>query len=64
MIELHDVRYFTPEDISKNFPVSLEFINEKIESGELDYCLIDEKKYICEEDMISFFTGKNTDIKA
>ncbi len=57
MLELHDIRYFTPEDISKNFPVTLDYILEKIDTGELDYCLIDDTLYICEEDMLNFFTG-------
>lgn len=58
MIELHGVKYFTPEDISKNFPVTLEFVLEKIESGELDSCLIDGKTFVCEEDVLDFFTER------
>ena len=58
MIELYGVKYFTPEDISKNFPVSLEFVLQKIESGELDSCLIDDETYVCEEDVLDYFTEK------
>lgn len=58
MVELHGVKYFTPEDISKNFPVTLEFVLEKIESGELDSCLLDGKTFVCEEDVLNFFTKK------
>jgi hypothetical protein len=56
LIELHGVKYYTPEDISKNFPVTLEFVLKKIESDELESCLIDGKTYVCEEDMLAFFT--------
>ncbi|MCK5059358.1 MAG: hypothetical protein KAT34_22100 [Candidatus Aminicenantes bacterium] len=58
MVELHGVKYFSPEDISKNFPVTLEFVLEKIESCELDSCLLDGKIFICEEDVLNFFTKK------
>lgn len=58
MVELHGVKYFTAEDISKNFPVTLEFVLEKIESGELDSCLIGGKTFVCEEDVLDFFTER------
>ena len=58
MVELHGVKYFSPEDISKNFPVTLEFVLEKIESDELDSCLLDDKTFVCEEDVLNFFTKK------
>lgn len=58
MIELHGVKYYSPEDISKNFPVTLEFVLQKIESEELDSCLIDGKTYVCEEDVLDFFTER------
>lgn len=58
MIELHGVKYYSPEDISKNFPVTLEFVLQKIESEELDSCLIDGKTFVCEEDMLDFFTER------
>jgi hypothetical protein len=58
MIELHGVKYYSPKDISDNFPVTLEFVQEKIDSGDLDSCIIDEKIYVCEEIMIEFFTKK------
>ena len=58
MVELHGVKYFSPEDISKNFPVTLEFVLEKIESGDLDSCLLDDKTFVCEEDVLDFFTKK------
>jgi len=58
MVELHGVKYFSPEDISKNFPVTLEFVLEKVESGELDSCLLDGKTFVCEEDVLGFFTEK------
>ncbi len=58
MIELHGVKYYSPEDISKNFPVTLEYVLKKIESEELDSCLIDGKTYVCEEDVLDFFTER------
>lgn len=58
MVELYGVKYFTPEDISKNFPVTLEFIMQKIDSDELDSCLIDDKAYVCEEDVLDYFTER------
>ncbi|MCK4763930.1 MAG: hypothetical protein KAW12_17140 [Candidatus Aminicenantes bacterium] len=58
MIELYGVKYYNPEDIGKNFPVTLEFVLKKIETGELDCCLIDEKTYVCEDDVLDFFTEK------
>ena len=56
MILLYGIKYYSPEDISKFFPVTLEFIQQKIESGELDSCIIDGKTYVCEEDVLAFFT--------
>jgi hypothetical protein len=56
VIELHGVKYYSPEEISKNFPVTLEFILKKIEHDELESCLINGKPYVCEEDMLTFFT--------
>ena len=58
VVELYGVKYFTPEDISKNFPVTLEFVLEKIESDELDSCWIDDKTYVCEEVFLDYFTEK------
>jgi hypothetical protein len=56
VIELHGIKYYSPEDISKNFPVTLEFVIQKIESEELDCCIINEKVYVCEDDVLRFFT--------
>lgn len=61
MLELHGLKYFSPQDIKKNFPVSLEFVLQKIESGELDSCIINEKTYVLEEDVLAFFTSPGTD---
>jgi len=58
LIELHGVKYYSPEEISKNFPVTLEFILKKIKTEELESCLINGKTYVCEEDMLNFFTKK------
>jgi hypothetical protein len=56
VVELYGVKYFTPEDISKKFPVTLEIVLQKIESDELDSCLLDEKPFVCEDDVLDFFT--------
>ena len=58
MIVLHEEKYYTAEDICKYLPLTIEKVLEKIESGQLESCLIDGKIYVHEEDMLKVFKGK------
>jgi hypothetical protein len=59
MIELHGVKYYIPREVSQNIGVTQEFVQDKIDSGELESCLIDEVTYVSEDSVLEYFTEKN-----
>ena len=61
VIELHGIKYYTISDISKRLSAPVEFVKKKIESEDLEACLIGDEVYVAEDTLLDFFTNRSAD---